>query len=88
MASIIIRILLLADDIALIANSPNELQLLTNELSSYCNANGLSISVPKSAQFTITYAREDPDLPGAPAAIITSNGATISEEKKAKYIGY
>ncbi|KAK4699270.1 hypothetical protein P7C70_g6995, partial [Phenoliferia sp. Uapishka_3] len=84
-SGILTNLLLMADDIALLAYSREELEGLLTELDQYCNDNLLTISIKKTVTLSIIFsgAAGDPD---ACTEIIT-NGQAIAQERFAKYIG-
>lgn len=81
----IIRNIMMADDIAIHANTKEESNVLLAEVSQYCNDNLLNVSTKKSvvmeARFSAKSKRTEVPI------IYSSNGSPLTETQSAKYIG-
>jgi hypothetical protein len=77
-----IRLLLMADDICLIAYSNDELNLMLNSLARYCDKNLLTISAPKSVAVSFRVQRQTDD-PTPPSL----HGSLLPVKNGARYIG-
>eukprot|EP00973_Karenia_brevis_P018583 2548672-Karenia_brevis.AAC.1 len=61
MAHLVISILLYADDAALPADTPEDLQLSASIFEGFCNEHELFIAVPKTF-LTVFHSKMDPDV--------------------------
>ena len=75
-----LRQLVYADDMCLMASSPEQLQALVDALSSYCAIMHVEISVPKTKVTVVS------PVP-APAAAFSYNGNAIEQVATFKYLG-
>ncbi len=75
-----LRELVYADDICLMASSPEQLQALIDALSSYCAILHMEISVPKTKVMVVS------PVP-APAVVFSCNDNTFEQITTFKYLG-
>ena len=75
-----LRELVYADDICLMASSPEQLQALIDALSSYCVILHMEISVPKTEVIVVS-------LVPAPAVAFSCNDNPIEQVTTFKYLG-
>lgn len=85
----LIRMLMMADDFALVAHTQEELALLLKELNQYCKDTLLERSTAKTLTMQITFSKSRTNTAAADplAWEIELNGSEIMEEKFAQYIG-
>mgnify|MGYP003897552265 CR=1 FL=1 len=70
-----------ADDLALLAETPADLQIVINSLASYCNVNGLKINIEKTKILIFHKGR-------LPKCQFTLNGAELEIVNEFKYLGF
>ena len=75
-----LRELVYADDICLLASSPEQLQALIDALAAYCATLQMEISVPKTKVMVVTA------VP-APVVAFTCNGNPVEQVATFKYLG-
>lgn len=72
--------LVYADDICLMASSPEQLQALVVALAAYCATLHMEISVPKTKVMVVSVAR-------IPHTLFTRNGNSVEPVATSKYLG-
>ena len=77
-----LRELVYADDICLMASSPEHLQPLIDALSSYCAILHMEISIPKTKAIVVS-----PGPVPAPAVAFSCNGNAVEQVATFKYLG-
>ena len=77
--------LVYADDICLLAGSPQDLQALIDALVGYCATLHMEISVAKTKVMVVS--RSQARLPGLEAAVFTCNGLLVEQGDTLKYLG-
>ena len=77
--------LVYADDICLLAGTPQHLQALIDALVSYCATLHMEISVAKTKVMVVS--RSQARLPGLEAAVFTCNGLLVEQVDTLKYLG-
>jgi len=82
-AGIVVKLLLMADDIALIAYTRGELDILLRGLQQYCDENLLTISVKKSVIVAFYNSVDGKEI----AEPVLLNGVPLTEEEWTNYIG-
>ena len=75
-----LRGLVYADDICLLASSPEQLQALIDALAAYCTTLQMEISVPKTKVMVVT-------AMAAPVVAFTCNGNPAEQVATFKYLG-
>ena len=75
-----LRELVYADDICLLASSPEQLQALINALAAYCTTLQVEINVPKTKVMVVS------TVP-APVVTFTCNGNPVEQVATFKYLG-
>ena len=76
-----IRFIQYADDLVLLANSPEDLQSAIDSLSSYCDRNNLSINISKTKCMIFYKGR-------CPQCSFSLNGQTLDKVNRFEYLGF
>jgi len=81
----LIQLLLYADDLTLLAESPGHLQSLLDALQAFCSEYGFEVNVPKCA--VVVFGRRAPPAAAVPAGVWLYSGQQVPPLTEFRYLG-